>query len=43
MKNDRRNFLKLAGLAGAGMIVNSAESKDLNRCKRTQDQKFNMH
>ena len=43
MKNDRRNFLKLAGLAGAGMMVNTAESKNPNRFERTQVQKFNMH
>jgi hypothetical protein len=43
MKNNRRNFLKLAGMAGAGMMVNSGRSESINALRATQTQTFNMH
>ena len=43
MKNNRRNFLKLAGMAGAGMIVETAQSQDIKPFHKTGDQTFNMH
>ena len=43
MKKNRRNFLRLAGMAGAGMMVNSGQSQNPNPFKKTHDQTFNMH
>lgn len=43
MKNNRRNFLKLAGMAGAGMIVETAQSQNIKPFHKTGDQTFNMH
>ncbi|HEY9489534.1 MAG TPA: Gfo/Idh/MocA family oxidoreductase [Chryseosolibacter sp.] len=43
MKNNRRNFLKLAGMAGAGMIVETAQSQNIKPFHKTSNQTFNMH
>lgn len=43
MKNNRRDFLKLAGLAGAGMIVGKGNAKNKGVHTNTHQQVFNMH
>lgn len=45
MKNKRRDFLKISGLAGAGFLLGSgpAVSKNSFQQPETHQQKFNMH
>ncbi|HEU5145689.1 MAG TPA: Gfo/Idh/MocA family oxidoreductase, partial [Chryseosolibacter sp.] len=43
MKNNRRNFLKLAGMAGAGMIVTPGQAQQARPATRSPQQTFNMH
>lgn len=44
MKNDRRNFLKLAGMAGAGMMVETGRAEGMKPFHMPhQNQTFNMH
>lgn len=43
MKNNRRDFLKLAGMAGAGMVVGTGQAKNALPFKKTYHQRFNMH
>ena len=43
MKNKRRDFLKISGLAGAGMILGTGPTVKANSLQQTHQQKFNMH
>jgi len=43
MKNNRRNFLKLAGMAGAGLVVNTGQAHHSGSYERKKEQTFNMH
>lgn len=43
MKNNRRDFLKLAGMAGAGMMVGTVQAKDRALLFKPHYQRFNMH
>ncbi|MEX0883106.1 MAG: Gfo/Idh/MocA family oxidoreductase, partial [Cyclobacteriaceae bacterium] len=43
MKNNRREFIKLAGMAGAGIVVGPARSQAENPKKQVHRQSFNMH
>lgn len=43
MKNNRRDFIKLAGMAGAGMIIGTGEAKNREPFPDRHYQKFNMH
>jgi hypothetical protein len=43
MKNKRREFLKLSGLAGAGMILGTGEAKSLKLSQEPLHPRFNMH
>lgn len=43
MKINRKNFLKLAGLAGAGMIAKTGRAGKNDPFSNTHIQKFNMH
>jgi hypothetical protein len=43
MKNKRREFIKLAGMAGAGIVVGPVRSQAENPQKQPHRQSFNMH
>ena len=43
MKNNRRDFLKIAGMAGAGLALGTGEVKSKNSYEGRSQQKFNMH
>lgn len=43
MKNSRRNFLKIAGIAGAGMVAATGERSEAVTLTRNHQQRFNMH
>lgn len=43
MENNRREFLKLAGMAGAGLIIGSGRAQSLGPSFKTHPQVFNMH
>ena len=43
MKINRKNFLKIAGLAGAGMIVKTGQAGKNEPFQNSHSQKFNMH
>jgi hypothetical protein len=43
MKNNRRDFMKLAGLAGAGMMVGPGHAKSTPAFPISHRQEFNMH
>lgn len=44
MKNNRRDFLKLSGLAGAGLVMGGSGKPDSSApFQQTHNQRFNMH
>ena len=43
MKNKRRDFIKLSGLAGAGMILGAGQANSMNPFSHTLHPRFNMH
>lgn len=43
MKLNRKNFLKLAGLAGAGLMFKRGQAGNQLHASATRVQKFNMH
>ena len=43
MKNNRREFIKVAGMAGAGIVVGASRSKAETPKTQLHKQSFNMH
>ncbi len=43
MKNKRRDFIKLTGLAGAGMILGTGKAGSMNTFPQRSHPRFNMH